>query len=244
MRARAGFLIALVLAAVVACKARHPNAPVLVYTGTGTSPNDVIAIVNLLARDQIDHDTATAAELNAMEPAALRHRRLIIVPGGNFIEMGGALTPATTAKVRAAVHDGVHYLGICAGGFLAGRIDGHHSFDLTNGVQFPFYAASRQGIRKAAVPIAWPGHPTLEHYWEDGPQLTGWGAAVATYPDGTPAVVEGGVGKGWVVLAGVHPEAPDDWRTGMTFRTPASEDQAFAVTLIRAALDRTSLRPR
>jgi len=244
MRARVGFLIALALAAVGACKARNPNAPVLVYTGTGTSPNDVTAILNLLARNAIAHDTASSDELDAMDPAALRQRRLIIVPGGNFIEMGAVLTPATTAKVRAAVHDGVHYLGICAGGFLAGRINGHPSFDLTNGVQFGFYAASRQGIRKTVVPIVWPGHATLEHYWEDGPQLTGWGAPVATYPDGTPAVVEGEVGKGWVVLAGVHPEAPEDWRTGMTFRTPVSEDQAFAVTLIRAALDRTSLLPR
>ncbi|MFI5076014.1 MAG: hypothetical protein ACHQRO_01665, partial [Vicinamibacteria bacterium] len=89
--------------------------------------------------------------------------------------------------------------------------------------------------------IARPGQPTLEHYWEDGPQLAGWGAPIATYPDGTPAIVEGAVGRGWVVLSGVHPEAPESWRDGMTFRTPAAADNAFAATLIRAALDRTPL---
>jgi glutamine amidotransferase-like uncharacterized protein len=244
MRTLVPFAIALAFGAIGACTARDPNAPVLVFTGTGTSPNDVTAILNLLARAEIAHDTATSDELNAMEPAALRQRRLIIVPGGNFIEIGAALTPAAAAKVRAAVHDGVNYLGICAGGFLAGRINGHTSFDLTNGVQFPFYAISGRGIRKAAVPIARRGQPTLEHYWEDGPQFTGWGEPAATYPDGTPAIVEGDVGSGWVVLVGVHPEAPENWRAGMTFRTPASADQAFATTLIRAALDRTPLAPR
>ena len=31
---------------------------------------------------------------------------------------------------------------------------------------------------------------------------------VGKYPDGTPAIVEGTFGNGWVILSGVHPEAP------------------------------------
>ena len=46
---------------------------------------------------------------------------------------------------------------------------------------------------------------------------------------------------GRVILSGVHPEAPTDWRRGMTFLTPASVDHAYAATLIRAALDGVSL---
>ena len=60
---------------------------------------------------------------------------------------------------------------------------------------------------------------------------------VAKYPDGMPAVVQGKVGKGWMVLTGVHPEAPESWRRGMSFATPASVDQAYAATLIEAALN-------
>jgi hypothetical protein len=86
-----------------------------------------------------------------------------------------------------------------------------------------------------------PGTPTLDQYWEDGPELSGWGAVVARYPDGTPAVVEGMSAKGWVILSGVHPEAPAGWRGGMTFTTPASVDRACAATLIQAALHRTWL---
>src|SRR6202035_3839055 len=131
--------------------------------------------------------------------------------------------------------------GICAGGFLAGSLGDYRALNLTSGVKFGFYAAEARGIRKAAVPIAIAGASTLDQYWEDGPQFTGWGAVVGKYPDETPAIVEGAFGSGWVILSGVHPEAPADWRRGMSFTTPASVDQAYAATLIHAALDRTSL---
>jgi glutamine amidotransferase-like uncharacterized protein len=231
------------LGALAACRPSSDGAapPVLLFAGTGTSPGDVKAVEALLRRGGLEYATATSAELNAMDAAALRRHRLLIVPGGNFVEMGAALTPAAAANVRGAVRDGASYLGICAGAFLAGRFTGYNSFDLTSGVKFGFYAISSQGVRKAVVPIARPGEPTLEHYWEDGPVLAGWGTPIATYPDGTPAIAEGAVGRGWVVLSGVHPEAPESWRSGMTFRTPAAEDNAFAATLIRAALGRTPL---
>ena len=108
-------------------------------------------------------------------------------------------------------------------------------------MKFGFYAAENRGIRKAAVAITLAGGPTLEQYWEDGPQLSGWGDVVGKYPDGTPAIVEGTFGNGWVILTGVHAEAPESWRHGMAFNTPATEDNSFASTLIKAALNRTSL---
>ena len=42
-------------------------------------------------------------------------------------------------------------------------------------------------------------------------------------------------------LSGVHAEAPASWRGGMTFSTPVSVDNAYAATLIDAALNRTPL---
>jgi glutamine amidotransferase-like uncharacterized protein len=158
----------------------------------------------------------------------------MIIPGGNSIAIGDGLTLNTTANIHSAVQGGLNYLGICAGAFLAGH-GPYNSLNLTSGVPFDFYAGERRGIRKAALAIAGIGTPALEHYWEDGPQLTGWGAVVGKYPDGTPAIVEGNSGKGWVILTGVHPEAPANWRRGMTFRTPASVEDAYAATLIDAA---------
>lgn len=214
--------------------------PVLLFNGTGTSPNDVTAIETLLAKNGISYSTASSAQLDGMSAARLRSYRLVIVPGGDFTRIGMGLSKETSGKLRDAVQSGVSYLGICAGAFFAGR-SRYNGLNLTSGVQFGFYSAEARGIRKAAVRISGPGTQTLEQYWEDGPQLSGWGAVIGQYPDDTPAVVQGRFGDGWIILSGIHPEAPESWRRGMNFTTPASVDHAYAMTLVRAALDRHPL---
>lgn len=213
---------------------------ILLFNGTGTSPNDVAAIETLLEKSRISYSTASSAQMDEMSAARLRSYHLIIVPGGDFTRIGNGLEKETAAKLREAVQHGVSYLGICAGAFFAGRTP-YNGLNLTSGVQFGFYSAEGRGVRKAAVPISGVGTPTLDQYWEDGPQLTGWGAVVARYPDGTPAVVQGQSGDGWIILTGIHAEAPESWRGGLDFTTPASVDHAYAVTLIRAALERRPL---
>lgn len=237
-------VVVLLLLAPTACDPPAPKdrAPILLFTGVGTSPGDVAAVERVLDDIHLEYATVTSAQLNRMSASQLLAYRLVIVPGGNFIDMSGSLTPRTTANLHDAVQGGVSYLGICAGAFLAGDGRGYYnSLDLTSGVRFGFYAAENRGIRKAAVGIVGVDAPAIDHYWEDGPELTGWGTVVAKYPDGTPAVVEGTSGQGWVILVGVHPEAPETWRRGMTFRTPASVANAYAGTLVRAALTRTWL---
>jgi hypothetical protein len=222
----------------------HPpssDAPlVLLFTGAGTSANDVQALQVLLTQMRVSYTPVEARDLARLTSAQLRRSRLLIVPGGDFLSMGASLTSPTRQTVHAAVQDGLNYLGICAGAFLAGQAR-YASFDLTPGVQFEFYAAARAGIRKTAVAIATPDGRVRDQYWEDGPHLSGWGAVVARYADGTPAVVEGRTGRGWVLLTGIHPEAPDSWRQGLRFGTPTSVDQAYARVLIDAALHGTAL---
>jgi glutamine amidotransferase-like uncharacterized protein len=216
-------------------------APILLFDGSGTSPGDVAAVKAVLHGNHLNYSTADSLRLNGMAESQIRGYRLLIVPGGNFVNIGNGLTSSTTANIRNAVENGLNYLGICAGGFFAGN-SGYNGLDLTSGVGFHFYAAEARGIRKAAVAIAVAGAPTLDQYWEDGPQFTGWGAVVCKYPEGTPAIVEGQFGSGWVVLTGVHPEAPAGWRRGMDFHSPVGADNAYAGTLIRAALNRTPLQ--
>ena len=227
----------------VACRARGHNvsSPILLFTGTGTSPGDVAALETVLNANHFNYASVSSAQLNRMDVDRIRRYRLLIVPGGNFVEMGNSLTLRTTANIRDGVQNGLNYLGICAGAFLAGSFpQPYRALNLTSGVQFGFYDAARS-LHKTTVPITIAGGPTLDQYWEDGPQLTGWGAVVAKYPDGTPAIVQGNFGTGSVILTGIHPEAPESWRRGMTFNTPAGTDNAFAATLIEAALTRTSL---
>jgi hypothetical protein len=237
--------LAAITAACAACGVRADPASggaaqVLLFDGAGTSPNDVAAVETVLRRNRLAYATVGSFRLNRMSESQIRQYRLLIVPGGNFIHIGRNLTQGATAAVRHAVENGLNYVGICAGAFFAGDSP-YNGLNLTSGVRFGFYAAEARGIHKAAVPVAAAGTPVLDQYWEDGPQLTGWGATVGSYPDGTPAIVEGAVGHGWVVLSGVHPEAPAAWRHGMDFRTPADADNAYAGTLILAALNRTPL---
>jgi hypothetical protein len=55
------------------------------------------------------------------------------------------------------------------------------------------------------------------------------------------AITEGAYGKGFAIMAGVHPEAPAGWRTCCTFTTPLATDLAYARTLVTAALNGTLL---
>lgn len=241
-RGATALVMAVVLgAATSGCTTSHEraDAPVLLFSGTGASTGDVAAVKAILERERITYATADSRQLDAMDERALRAHRLLIVPGGNFEVMGKGLAAATPGAIRAAVQGGLHYLGLCAGAFMAGDSP-YNGINLT-GVRFGFYALESQGVRKAPVQVRIAEGAPLEHYWEDGPQLTGWGEVVARYPDDTPAIVQGSVGKGWVVLTGVHPEAPETWRGGMRFGTPASVDNAHAARLFRAALDGTRL---
>lgn len=239
----------LIGAAFSACDRRSTNSdaanratPVLLFTGTGTSVNDVAAIESILERNHLNYSTASSPQLNAMTESQISQFRLVIVPGGNFIDMGNSLTASTTANVRNAVRAGVNYLGICAGGFLAGKFPSpYKSFDLTSGVKFGFYSGEKHGTRKAALRIAMAEGLALDEYWEDGPEFTGWGEVIGKYPDGTPAIVEGSAGQGRLILSGVHPEAPASWRDGMPFSTPVSVNTAYAAKLIFAALNRVEL---
>jgi hypothetical protein len=238
-------LLPLAVAALPGCENRgaalNPpsDAPILLFGGAGTSAEDVAAVETILRESHLGYSLVSTSQVNAMTEPQLRSYQLLIVPGGNFLRIGRNLEPSAITRIHDAVQNGLGYLGICAGAFLAGRSTHYASLDLAD-AQFGFYAGI-YSVHKAAVVIAGPGTPTLEQYWEDGPQLGGWGAVIGKYPDGTPAIVEGTSGRGWVILIGVHPEAPASWRRGLSFTTPVDVDHAYAVTIVRAALGRTWL---
>lgn len=236
-RAVGSFVLGACAFALAACGASSapPPADILLFVGEGTSPGDVAAVERVLSDHRFGYATASSSQLDAMSVAELRAYRLLIVPGGNFERIGNSLAPETPARIRTSVEAGMNYLGLCAGAFFAGNSP-YHGVNLTNGVRFSFYALEARGIRKSAVAITPASGAASDHYWEDGPVLSGWGDAVAKYPDGSPAIAEGRVGRGWVILTGIHPEAPESWRSGMTFTTPAAIDNAYAATLIGAAL--------
>jgi biotin protein ligase-like protein len=233
----------LVLIGTLVCTAdTQSQTTILLFNGTGTTTGDVGAVEAVLKTLGLKYATSDSVQMNAMTETQLKAYTLLIVPGGNSITIGNHLTKATTDMIRMTVqNDGLHYLGLCAGAFFGGFGYPENNLNLTNGVWFNFYSAYDQGIYIASENLSLPNGTKLDVYWQVGPQLSGWGSVVAKFPDGTPAIVEGKSGNGWVILTGVHPEAPASWRTCCTFTTPLATDLAYAGTLIKAALHATTL---
>ncbi len=215
------------------------SAPVLIFNGTGTSSTDVTAVENVVKNAGFAYRTVNSSGLNSMTQAQLAAYKLFIVPGGNSITIGKYLTHSATTNVRNAVQqNGLHYLGICAGAFFGGYSAYYNGLNLTSGVWFSKYPDSKT---KDDLMIKFPAQSALDIYWQDGPQLSGWGKIVGKYPNGQPAMVEGYSGKGFVLLSGVHPEAPSSWYYGMTLLTPVDKNLAYAQTLVKAAFNATVL---
>ena len=216
------------------------SVSILIFDGTGTSSTDVTAVENVVSSAGFAYHTADSSQLDDMTQAELAAYKLFIVPGGNSITIGENLSSKATSTVHDAVANGLNYLGFCAGSFFGG-FSKYNGLDLTSGVWFDFYADYYKGINKAAVSISFPKQAALEIYWQDGPELAGWGKIVGKYSNGESAIVEDYWGSGFVILSGVHPEAPASWRTGIKFITPLDVDLAYAETLVKAALNRTML---
>ena len=214
---------------------------VLLFNGSGTSSSDVSAVESLLSSRKILYKTANTQQIDGMTQSQLEAYKLLIVPGGNSITIGDNLSKSATNNIHnAVVNGGLHYLGVCAGAFFGGY-SVYNGLNLTSGVWFNMYANGGKGTGKTAVEISYPAGTQLDQYWQDGPQLDGWGEIVAKYPDGTSAIVEGLSGKGWVVLSGIHAEAPASWRYGMTFTTSVAVDNTYFETMVLAALNGTAL---
>jgi glutamine amidotransferase-like uncharacterized protein len=226
---------------VVAPVVDAPATPILIFNGTGTGASAVAAIEKVVSSLGLAYKTANSSQLDAMSQAQLAAYKLFIVPGGNSVKIGNNLSSKATTTVRNAVaQNGLNYLGLCAGGFFGGYSK-FNGLNLTSGTWFTFYADYSKGIHKEPVSISFPNRAKLDIYWQDGPQLSGWGQVIGKYPNGTPALTEGYWGAGFVILSGVHPEAPASWRSGMHFNTPLDVDLAYAATLVNAAMNRTTL---
>lgn len=213
-------------------------ATAMLYNGTGSSPTDVIALGNILTSMGISYDLVNSAQLNAMPRTTIASYKLIVMPGGNSIDMGKSLTYAATANVRSAVKDyGISYIGFCAGAFMAESSTMYNVFNLTPSY-FDFYNYNVINIVRTTHA---DGRQRDLVYWQ-GPWVNGFGTVVAKYPNGRAAIAQGKSGRGYVIVSGVHPEAPADWRYGMSADGDGVEaDVNYTRVLINAAITKTAL---
>lgn len=217
---------------------------VLLYNGDGVSASEEQSDESILTSANISFTSMTSAQINALTPAQLATYGMIFVPGGEAETMSQSLTAQTITMIQNAVNQGgMGYFGICAGAFLAGDY-GSWGLGLTS-LGFNYYAAENQGITEEATEITFPaGSPNgteMDMIWYGGPMLDGFGSAIGKYSDGTIAIAQAPTGNGFVMLSGVHPDAPDSWRTEMNDTDTDAQDFAYVVTLVQATLTHTPL---
>lgn len=199
----------------------HPvNRPLaLVYRGPAGCPGCSEAVAELLRSSSWHFDVQYVGpnERLTLSPATLQAAALYAQPGGS-----GELSQAYQQvkkhahTIRNYVASGGRYLGICMGGYLAGRTPG---FQLLPGDTDQFIASRGASVRTEAdtiVNVHWRGK-LRSMYFQDGPfflldrRHTSNVIVLATYTNGKVAALITGYGKGKVGVSGPHPEATAAW---------------------------------
>src|ERR1700730_2318167 len=162
--------------------AQTPSVPpILLINGTGTLSADVSAWETILKNLKLSYATANSSEMNSMTETKLKTYKLLIVPGGNSATIGKYLTGTATANIHNAVQTGLHYLGICAGGFFGGYSI-YNGLNLTSGVGFNVYHNGGKGTGLTAVEITDPNNTKRDQLWKDGPEFSRAGANLGHIP--------------------------------------------------------------
>lgn len=150
---------------------------------------------------------------------------LLIMPGGADLPYCKKLNGEGNRKIRHFIEQGGAYLGICAGAYygcaeldftgLDYSVKGSRELALFDGVakgSLPKFANGKwydEGIEsKAMVEITLAEGRKTPSYYHGGccfvPTPNATYHPLACYPDGSLAIVEGHLGKGYYLLSGVH----------------------------------------
>ncbi|WP_241844844.1 BPL-N domain-containing protein [Streptomyces silvensis] len=173
---------------------------------------------------------------------ALADAQLYVQPGGGAdLERTWRDLRGSANAVRDWVRGGGSYLGLCFGAYLAGRNPG---FDLLPGdtdgyIDLPDTTIHHQ--RDTVVPVTW--RDKKRHmYFQDGPAFLldedADADVLATYPNGSAAVVVAPYGKGRVGVSGPHPEADRSWYAEKGLRNPDGVRFDLAHELVGATAGR------
>ena len=222
---------------------------ILIYAGTGSWSAEIDGMTETLYRHQATYRQINSSELNAMSLDELAEFGLMIFPGGDASAMTKNLSPETHAKMRAAVQErGVSYIGFCAGAWIAIAPAPEPGQDVSYGVGVvngPFQIANyltKEGREYAVAKAQFASGAQRELLWYGGPITPNIpGGVLVKYPDGTPAITQIHSGKGFVIVSGFHPAAPQYVFDSLKLKNPEGLAFDYAWTLFDAALHHTEL---
>lgn len=206
-------------------RTRRPWAAV--HRGPHQVPGCPEAAARLLARAGLRARFVGRGERLSLADALRRGPTVLVQPGGGELDTAWTELAADRETVRDYVAGGGRYLGLCLGGYLAGRTPG---YGLLPGDTDQLVRRSGSPLRRArdgVVEVVWDGQ-RRSLYAEDPPVFLldgdrqppagqpvapGPATVVATYPNGDVAALVCPFGDGRVAVVGPHPEATDDWFT-------------------------------
>lgn len=161
-----------------------------------------------------------------------------VQPGGDAIQAAQALGADRRYQIKEFVRKGGRYMGYCAGAFLADKwLDDAETvpgLGITPVVTLD-YRKDVLGSNSVMLDVVW-GSQTRQIYFSEGATFGGGSLPVdgltvfAEYVDArsgySPAGWENRFGAGRVVVAGMHPEAPEPWKDGLEDRDGSDYDLA------------------
>jgi hypothetical protein len=221
---------------------------ILLFNGTGVSTSDWQNTQQIIQSQGYSYKLVNSAQMNAMSLDEIANFGLIVVPGGSGGTIAGGLTADTRLRIRQAVRDrGVGYVGFCAGAWVAVGPEAEtnqtasYGFAVAKGSILDLFLPGGQSPTAAIVKVSFPDGSNRNLVWWGGPTTPEWaGGVVARYDTGLPAISETWSGKGYVVISGPHPEAPQSWRA--TAGTDSDGlDYDIAIRMFNAALKKQPL---
>ncbi len=225
------------------------STAVLLFNGSGVSTSDWQTTEGLIQSMGLSYDLVNTAQLNAMSLDQIASYGVMVVPGGSGGTIYKSLSEATRLKVRQAVRDyGMGYVGFCAGAWVAVGPESDtdqtasYGFAVAEGAVLPsWFPNGNTSLTAAVVPVTFSDGSQRQLVWWGGPSTPEWSrGVVARYSNGIPAISQTRSGKGFVVISGPHPEAPQSWRA--TAGTDSDGlDYELAKSMIQAALAQAPL---
>jgi glutamine amidotransferase-like uncharacterized protein len=216
----------------------------LIYDGVSSATGAPEAIVDILESRGLTYETVGASELDRMSIEDLTKFGVLVWPGGYAGQMSSALSSQTRKNIQAAVQArGVSFVGFCAGAFIAVSPDTSWGFSLVKQKTLDYYHLELEGTTDAMVNVEFSDGSSRSLVWWGGPYLPEFpGGVIARYSDnGQPAIAQTWAGRGLVILAGPHPEAPQNWRTKLGLSDPDGLDQETAGQMLEAAITRVPM---
>jgi glutamine amidotransferase-like uncharacterized protein len=229
--------------------ARTYATDALLFVGDGTWSPEVGSLQSLMKARGMTYQNVNSAQLDAMSVDDIAKFGLLIFPGGSGGTQAGSLSSDTHARLRAAVQErGVSYIGFCAGAFIgmapkpaAGR-DVSYGLGVVDGPVLDYYYLENQGVSAAMTMNTFADGTKRDLLWYGGPTTPNTpGTVISKYPNGDAAISEMWSGKGFVILSGPHPAAPESVKSSLGVSDSDGSDLETAWSLLQSALKQAPL---